>query len=712
MWKKPPREVKDAGLEPGFGTFVQFRAHTVENLKPPPRAELVEAFRIFFEYKKINKKPVNTTQAFVARLVLKNLQQDRSEEPGLELADLERALSMVAIPIRAGRSENHILFAKLLYEEIKAIQFPGSKQTGKQTSPGTAFSYEELCSDALERFITVLTRFGAPQEAAELLSKFDAQTKRFDLSKSNKLSALHMLVLRGYASTKYHNSLGLTQEQWESRPTDYASELLAAGFGYTPEFHEIMTGISADREVDDSGALRSWFEKPIAGERLARPEAYMSLIRFSSRTGSHPEWLKAAMQQLCDSNPPKAWWDVVLKWALYQGKDVNHIKHMIEVIGELDQKGEPVRADIFTINGLLATAVETKNAPVAERINALASELGLRPTARTYASLLEARIIGQDDMGCASVFEDMLHCGTIYTGSAISRVANLYIRYLCDRKGINSTEIATALGRIERQRGDLEPETIMTLCLKFLKDDKIMDVIDTLGIHLKLLSMHERGLVQQELVKYCLDGNISTARAWDCYSLIRQFFPETSRGQRVRLMEGFFERKRADMACMVFGHMRAHPDDDIRPDLEAYVACLEGLGTYPDSDSLSMIHNMFKMDSLIQPNTRLFNAFMIAYVGCEGPQRAFDFWQQISNSADGPSYQSLEIVFRVCQKLPYGYDKAQAIWDKVQKLDVEIPLNVYDAYALMAAGQGKLEKAKTLLLAREASYGAAPHHSQ
>lgn len=701
--------MKDAGFEPGFGTFVQFRAHAVENLKPPSREELVGAFRMFFEYKKAHKKPVNTTQAFVARLVLKDLQRDRSEEPALNLSDLEMALDAIAIPIKADRSENHVIFAKLLYEEIKMIKFPARKQTRKQISNlDPTYSYEELCSDALERFITVLTRFGAPNDAAEVLLKFKSKTRRFDLSKPNKLSALHMLVLRAYSSTRYHSSVGCSQEQWESRPTDYAAELFSAGFTYTPEFHEIMTGIFADRDIDDKGNLRAWFERPIAGERMPRPEAYMSLIRFSIRTGCHPEWLKTAMQQLCDSNPPKAWWDVVLKWALYQGKDIDHIKHMIDVIGQLDQKGEPVRADIFTINGLLATAVETKNAPAAERVNALASRLGLRPTARTYSLLLEARIMGQDDMGSASVFEEMLHCGVIYSGSAVSKVANLYIRYICSRKATDSVDIAAAVGRIERQHGDLEPETIMALCLKFLKDDKTMDVIDTLGIHLKLLSMHERGLVQQELVKYCLDGNVSTARAWDCYSLIRQFFPETSRGQRVRLMEGFFSRKRADMACLIFGHMRAHPDEQIRPDLEAYVTCLEGLGAYPDVESLSMIHNMFKMDSMIQPNTRLFNAFMIAYTGCGGPQRAFDFWQQISNSADGPTYQSLELVFRVCQKLPYGHEKAQDIWGKVQKLEVDIPLHVYDAYTLMAAGQGKLEQAKSLLLARQASYDAEP----
>lgn len=696
-WGKPPRQVKDATFEPGFDTFLKFIAHTHQNLKPPPRKELVEAFRIFFDYKKAHKTLVNTTQALSARIVLESLLRDRSEEPVLELSDLECALSAIAPKHRIDRSEDHIIMAKLLYEEIKMIKFPTHSER-------TQNSYEELCSDSMERLIIALTRCGAPDDAAEVLSKFKSHTPRFDLSKHNKLAMLHMRVIRAYGKTPYHSGLGCSPEQWKSRPIDYAAELLDAGFSYTTEFHENMVIVFADH--GDEGNLRTWFEKPIENEKMASEAAYNALVSFSSRTGCHPEWLRAAMQQLCNSNPPNPWWNVILKWALSQGKDVDHIKQMIKVISQLDREGGPFRADIHTINLLLAAAIDTKNALAAERVNALASELGLRPNPRTYALLLEARIMGQDDMGAATVFDDLVHSVDFRPGSLSNNVANMYIRYLCSRKATDSNDIATTVGHIEQQHGTLGPETIMALCLRFLKDDKIMDVIDTLSIHLKLLSLRERGLVQSELLNYSLDESVSTARAWDCYSLIRQFFPETSREQRMRLMEGFFGRKRADMACIIFGHMRSHPDDDIRPDLEAYVACLEGLGAYPDAESLSMVHNMLKMDSMIQPNTRLYNAFMIAYTGCGGPQRAFDFWQQISNSADGPTHKSLELAFRACQKLPYGYEKAQAIWDKLRKLEVDVPLHVYDAYILMAAGQGKLGRVKNLLLTRQATYDA------
>lgn len=688
LLKKPPREVQNAGFEPGFGTFVEFRAHSIEGLKLPEREELVSAFRAFFDYKLNHRKPMNPTQAFCARLVLEHLQLDRTHEPALTTKDLANALTVLNIPLRKEKTGNLAKFASAVYDEIRRAKFPSGKASNNER-------YTELCSEEMERYISVLTRHGASGDAARVLSDYKDLTSRFNLSRPNQFSTLHMLVLRGF-----------TRER-NTAVKKYAEDLEAAGFAYYPELHEIMTIFYAGLGEDEEKELRRWFEKPVAGGKMARPEAYMALVKFSAKAESQPEWVKRSLQELCDTNPPKAWWDVVLKWAVYQGKDIGQIKHMINVIAELNAKDESVRADIFTINGLIGAAIENKNALLVERINALASEMGLRPTARTYSLLLQARIAGQDASGAASAFEDVVHSGPLYPGSDTIDILNQYIRYLCS----GTTEfkrIVEVLSLVERQGGELDPETVVAACLNFLKNDKSLEVIDTLGLHLKQFSMEDRQVVQEDLRKYCLDKQVSTARAWDCYNLLRQFFPEISRAERVQLMQGLFDRKRADMATQIFGHMRAHPDDDIRPDLEAYVACLEGLGAYPDLESLQMVHNMFKMDTKIQPNTKLFNAFMIAYTGCGEPRKAFDFWLQIANSSEGPTYASLGLVFRTCQSLPYGYEKAKAIWDKMNRLEVDVPLDVYDAFTLMMAGQGQLDDVKNLLISRHTDYGVEP----
>lgn len=687
LFKKPPREVKEGGFEPGFGTFVEFRARSVENTQLPPREELIEAFRTFFDYKLWRKKPLNSTQAFCARLVLAHL-QDTEDGPRLTKEDLQKALFAVCLPPERGSTEDHVQFATQVYHQLNVVKYSGSPIEEKER-------VEELKSDDLERYIVVLIRQNATKTAMDTLLSFKDLYPLFDPKRANQLNVLRYLVLKG-----------LAKEGDQAKLQEFANELLNSGCPYSPDFHGTMTSFYGDIDTDGEGGLRKWFEKPIKDNMRPRPDAYIALIKFSARTKSEPDWLKKAMQELCDSNPPKAWWDVILRWAVYQGKDIDHIRRMIDVMIQTNEQDDSVRPDTRTINGLLSAAIEHDNPLFAERINSLALELGLRPNAATYALLLEARSVGEDAVGAASAFGDLIHCTPLVDHSM--KVINLYIRQICSATPLDYDQVLTVLSNVERREVELEPDTVVALCLMFLKNDKAHEVIDTLSLHIKQFSMEDRQVVLDSLLKYCLDRSVSTARAWDCYSLLRQFFPETNREERVTLMESFFDRKRADMACYIFGHMRAHANDAMRPTLATYVACLEGLGACPDADSVQMIHNMFKMDTKIEPTTRLYNAFMIAYAACDDPSRAFDFWREISMSAEGPTYYSLSIIFRVCQVLPYGDEKAKIIWDKLHRMEIDIPQNVYRSYIVMNAGQAHLEEVKALLIGMKANYGKGP----
>lgn len=687
LFKKPPREVKEGGFEPGFGTFIKFRARSVENTQLPSREELIEAFRAFFDYKVSRKKPLNPTQAFCARLVLEYLHHTE-DGPSLTKEDLQKALYAVSLPPERGSTKDHVQFATKAYHQLNVAKYSGQPVDERDR-------VEELNSADLERYMLVLVRQKATQTAMDTLLRFQDLYPLFDPDGENQLNVLRYLVLKG-----------LAKEGDEIKLQKHAKNLLESGYSYSPDFHGTMTSFYGDVDTDGERGLREWFEKPIHDNSRPRPEAYMALIKFSARIKSEPDWLKKAMQELCDSNPPKAWWDVILRWAVYQGKDINHIRRMIDVMIQTNEQDDSIRPDTRTINGLLSAAIEHDNPLFAERINSLALELGLRPNTATYSLLLEARTAGEDAVGSASAFDDLIHCTPLV--SQATKAINKYIKQICAETPLDYDQVLTVLSNVERREVELEPDTVVALCLMFLKNDKSHEVIDTLSLHISQFSMEDRQIVLDSLLNYCLDRSVSTARAWDCYSLLRQFFPETSREERVTVMESFFDRKRADMACYIFGHMRAHANDAMRPDLATYVACLEGLGACPDADSVQMIHNMFKMDTKIQPTTKLYNAFMIAYSACDDPSQAFDFWREISMSVEGPSYQSLNIIFRVCQVLPYGDEKAKIIWDKIHRMEIEIPIYVYCSYMVMNAGQGHLDEVKALLNGMKANYGKEP----
>ena len=177
----------------------------------------------------------------------------------------------------------------------------------------------------------------------------------------------------------------------------------------------------------------------------------------------------------------------------------------------------------------------------------------------------------------------------------------------------------------------------------------------------------------------------------DAYSLLRQFFPELETEYRVSIMDTFFDRKRADMACHVFGHMRAHKNPEHRPTKESYTRFFEGIGRSPDLESLRTAHNMLKMDTAVTPDTLVYNGLMIGYTACDLGYRALDFFKEITASAEGPSYQSLEIVFRACEVTPSGDGPARELWDKLLRMEIDVPPEVYAAYVAARAAHGHVD---------------------
>jgi hypothetical protein len=117
---------------------------------------------------------------------------------------------------------------------------------------------------------------------------------------------------------------------------------------------------------------------------------------------------------------------------------------------------------------------------------------------------------------------------------------------------------------------------------------------------------------------------------------------------------------------------------------------------------------MMKMDSSIEPSTRLYNALMLAYTACDEAYRALNFWTDITNSIEGPTYNSIEIVFRACEKKPFGDKPAREIWNKMRRMEIEVTPEVFSAYVGALAGQALLTEVKTLIEGIESDVGFGP----
>jgi hypothetical protein len=690
--------LKEPDLEPGYEVLLQFRSLEAENARPPPRGDLLKAWTQFIQHKRRNHhRSLNSTQAFLTLGLLRHLVATEPDAEGqgedLSFTDLRAALWVTATKPPKGTTEHHLELAKLLYGEIER-RIQHMRELGID---------EEVIKEAVggkdtadfELFLTALTQYGGSLEAAERVAQFRAGQAKDGKNQVARVRVFWTLVLRGLAREGREEEL---LQEWKK-----AEE---AKLEYMPPIHEIMSSFFATRNrVEET---KQWFEKPIHANWSPSPRAYMEAVRFALRNGEQ-QWLQPIFEKLINSNPQKEWWDVIFQWAvLVMDKGVEDIKQMMQVMSASTEGKEGPKPDATTIDALITAAIEKQNPYLAERFLSLGAELKIRPRASTYILQMDYRLDAKDFSGVHAIYEKLLKGEVTVRQDEDLPVLNKYLRALCAVPEPDLGRILDITADLEQRHATLEPETVVSLCMVFLRNDNQYDVIDTLSLHTVSYSLEERAQVRRAFIDYCLDRKVSTARAWDCYSLLRQFFPETEPDERVRLMDGFFARRRPDMACFVFGHMRSQGNLAQRPTPDIYVRCLEGLGQHPDGESLRMVHNMLKMDTTVQMDTRLYNALMIAYAASEEPDVAIEFWRDITNSAEGPSYNSLAIVFWACELQPYGDRTARGIWQKVLRMDLEVPPDVFWAYCGAIAGSGHLEEVMRLIRGMDASVGYGP----
>ena len=651
--------------------------------RAPPAHELVTAWSAFFTYKMVKKEAVNNIQAQHALRTFKHLQQNGSREDVLIEGEAEQQLSVenlrkamaTLVVMPNDKKDTHNELARALYAEIK-----------RRTT-------DEKWPVDLKYLVMVLTRTGCSAEArmmAEELWQKDKEILEPVKNSQKTARSLWSLVMAGFARENNEAELLNTLKMMEEK-----------GFAYSHPMQEIMTVFYASR--DDVKATKLWYSKPLAHNSSPTPKTVADVLRFCIRNGEL-EWCKIVFRELLETNPTKATWDVVFQWAAGAlGKGVEEVERMMEVMIRRNSEDETMRPDVQTINGLVDLAMSLNDPYLAERYIALGLKSGIQPNAKTFILQMNYRVDAGDLTGAQVTYEALQSEETINNEDLPA--INKYIRALCSAKLPNYDLITSITSDLEERQARLEADTVSALCMMYLPRQELHDVVDTLQSHTFHYTLEERARIRDAFLSYCLDRKNNSSRAWDAYTIFRQIFEETEIDIRTKMMNEFFERRRSDMACHVFGHMRQHIRKERRPVLDTYIQCFEGIARCADRESLDMVHNMFKMDSSIEPNTRLYNALMLAYTACEDSDRALDFWDDITNSREGPSYRSLEIVFRACQRKPFGDRLAREIWAKIRRMEIEVTKEVFVAFVGALAGQGKLEEAKGMVESMEKDLG-------
>jgi hypothetical protein len=681
--QKPPREIRQTDLDPGLRIMLDLADMNMLRARPPPKDELIKAFKDYFAYKSRVGEAVNNIQAQHALNTFRHIQYSEDEGTSLSIEDLEEARE-VLMKMPQDKTHTHNEFARELFAELTR-----RKKLDKLK--------DVVAIGDVRRLATVLTCTGDSMEARKYVEEYSNLLRRDDTKRLRQtVQKLWTSVLKGFASEDNEEELLKTVNLAE-----------AAGIPYIPAFQEVLSIFYASK--NDIKAVKSWYSKAIyrGGGAKAKPnvKTLSEMLRFCIRN-DEVEWCNKIFRALLDDSPDKPTWDIIFQWAAGLGKGVEHIEHMIEVMKRRNADNPSIQPDAETINGLVDLAISRNDPYLAERYLTLGQKLGIRPNARSFILQMNYRIDAGDLPG-AQAAHDALQGQEILDREDLP-VINKYIQALCSSKSPNYDRIMAIVADLEEMKTHLEADTISALCLMHLMRDEVHEVLDILQAHSFHHTEDERARTRGTLFAFCMNHKNDTGRVWNAYTVLQHMYDETDVEMRTQLMNQFFERKRCDMAFHVFGHMRQQSQEDKRPTIDTYVQCFEGIAKCADIEHLEMVHNMMKMDSYIDPSTKLYNALMLAYTMCDDPYKALEFWADITNSREGPTYSSIQIVFRVCEMKPFGDKPAKEIWNKMRRMEIEVTPAVFSAYVGALAGQALLDEVKALIDGMEPDLGFGP----
>ena len=672
------RQPKLVHYEPGFEMMLELKNKLRRGERTQSPEQLTQAFVEFFRYKSAQSLSLEDIQAEHALTTFDHLKSTYDVQGfGLTSEELRMALKMLRMPCSDAQYKMHNKLARVLYEELKKrrevaiVNEEPSKPLEKDLVP----------------FIQIMSQCGDALYARDLIQEF------WDICLKELRVSPWSMVLRGLIREGRSQELHRTIDMMQSH-----------GCPFDPKVHQIITVYYATIQ-GDMKLTKEWYKHPAMFSTTAHTDTAVLKLCIKE---NELEWGDEIFKSLLEKNPEeKSSWNMIFQWAAAKGKSVDEIERMMQVMVRRTQgKGNALHPDMDTINGLVELANSRNDPYTAERYVALGQKLGFEPNTKTYLLQLDYRIkVG--DLGGARTAYARLQGEEVPNNEDLPLV-NRLIFALCSDKRQDYEAIMALVEDLSERKARFEAGTVAALALIHLQRSETDDLVDLLNTHAFHYGTEQRAKISNVLLRYCLDPATPNVRAWDTYNVLRQVFTEIDVATRTKLMHNFFSRQRSDMATHVFGHMRQQQIRALRPTAFTYAQCLTCIGDAMDEESLATVHNMLNLDSGVEPNTQLYNALMLAYSGCGKGTQALGFWEDIVHSREGPSYASIQIALRSCEKAPFGERVARDIWSKLKRFEIEVTREIYAAYMGAFAGQNMFEECVRLIDEAEREMGYKP----
>ena len=586
-------------------------------------------------------------------------------------------------------------------------------QVLERTSSDMSEAHERLA----EKFLKMLLTSDEPNEPQMNSLQTEALLALVQMMRHNgKLLDVHNMLLKRFL--KKGGDAQLSQRiwriilQWYSREDDEAKLLEAidqieeSQIPITREIYDILIQFYAGR--DNVERAKDWYQRSLHAEnKSTTTDTYNAILRCCSRLGEM-EWGNIIARSIAEGDVTKEVWDTIFIWAVASGKGVEEVDRLMNLMMERKQGSlSGLKPDTTTINQLIEHSISQNDPYSAERFLNLGIRRNIRPNSETYTLQIIYRMAVNDIDGALAAVKSLR--GAITWSDRSSSSVNELVRKMCSFRKKDFHTIMDLVEQLSKRKCSLEAKTVSGLCTLHLERNELHEVIDLLKTYSFDYSSEERVPIRDVLISFCLNLKNPTSRVWDTYMVCRHTFDtEASRNVRTQIMHAFFQRDRPDMACYVFGHMRRHPQPEIRPTADTYIAFFEGVAARGDGEILEVVHSQLKLDATIDPSTRLLNALMLAYTRCNMAHRSVEFWDEIVASREGPSYNSIRLIFQACERTQFGDRQARGIWDRLVAMEIGLPKHIFAAYLGAIASHSRLEDSLQVVDLGVRCYGHAP----
>ncbi|KAI4633685.1 uncharacterized protein J4E87_000849 [Alternaria ethzedia] len=700
---KQKRKLKPAEAPPGLNTMAEVSYKRANDLRPPAPKDVADAIKEFFAQRKGTFEDWHVGTAIEAlKYLLENPREDG--KPWLSRNDLdnilEKLLDTSKRPEILGKA--HMVFGKLVVNELAKSEEQEPEKVGEKKTKELKVPFEMHINS---RHIQVLAAFGAATEARDIaISAF-----KYDKTAN--------ALIRGAVVSSWNTVLGgIIRENSLTEVSKTVDAFTEASVPLTRPAQNKLVAFYAER--GDLEKAKSWYSQPVhtkVGHQVTQPSGGTSsaLLKACAAAGDLTYGQQVVANMLKVEMPSKPEWDAIFLWSAAIGKGPDEIARMINVLirrndeaRQKDPKVPVIRPDTETINALVEHCMSKQDPYLAERYIVLGEKFGIHPDETTYTMQMQYRISVGDLDGARSAYFNLQ--GSFSGDERSVAVVNELIQALCVSKQHHFDELMAMVDDLHERKASFAPETVAALTLLHLRRGEIHDAMDLLQVHAHQYSPEQRTIIQKALSMFILDGETSTADAWDGYQILRNVFVETPREDRIPIMNGFFARNRSDMACHVFFHMRNHVSPTHTATRDVYVAAFTGFARCQDAESLELAHNQLKLDLNVEMDTKLRNSLMLAYAATGENRKALSFWREICDSKEGPTYNSLAIAFRSSEGMHFGSEHAKSIWKRLKDQDVEIDKNIWTAYMCAVARNHNHDEALALVESVEEEYGFTP----